>query len=112
MRSRDAAAALVSALLIGLVTDQWLRTGAFGIGASLTFVLGALVVVWIGGLERFESRALVALAAVFACWFTLRASPWLLAPDLLVAISLLGFAASTPVPPPLPPLPLSHLGPR
>ncbi len=97
IRSSASAAALGSALLIGLVTDQWLRTGAFGIGASLTFVLGALVVVWIGGLERFESRALVALAAVFACWFTLRASPWLLAPDLLVAISLLGLAASIAV---------------
>src|SRR5260370_6551678 len=84
IRSSASAAALGSALLIGLVTDQWLRTGAFGIGASLTFVLGALVVVWIGGLERFESRALVARAAVFACWFTLRASPWLPAPDLLV----------------------------
>lgn len=97
VRSNASAATLVSALLIGLVADQWLRTGAFGIGASLTFVLGALVVVWIGGLERFESRVLVALAAVFASWFTLRASPWLLAPDLLVAISLLGLAASIAV---------------
>ena len=76
------------------MADQWLRTGTFGLAASLTFVTGAVVVVRIGGLQRLESRALVALAALFACWLTLRASPWLLWPDLLVAISLLGLAAS------------------
>jgi uncharacterized protein DUF4153 len=97
VRTSASAATLASALLVGFVADQWLRTGAFGVGASLTFVLGALVVVRIGRLERFESRALVALAAVFASWFTLRASPWLLAPDLLVAIFLLGLAASIAV---------------
>ena len=79
------------------MADQWLRTGTFGLAASLTFLIGAAAVIRIGGLERRESRALVAVAALFACWFTLRASPWLLLPDLLVAISLLGFAASVAV---------------
>ena len=97
VRSTPTLAALGSALLVGIVADQWLRTGTFGLAASLTFVVAALAVVRVGGLARFESRLLVALAALFACWFTMRASPWLLVPDLLVAIGLLGLAASLAV---------------
>jgi len=78
----------------GLVADQWLRTGTFGLAASLTFAVGAVVLVRVGGLRRLESRALVGAAVLFACWFTVRASPWLMWPDLLVAIGLLGLAAS------------------
>ena len=85
------------ALLIGLVADQWLRTGVFGLAASATLLIGAVVVVGVGRLERLESRILVAVAALFACWFTLRASPWLLWPDLIVAVALLGLAASLAV---------------
>jgi hypothetical protein len=88
---------LASAVLVGLVADQWLRTGTFGLAASLTFVIGAVAMVRIGGLWRLESRVLVAFAGLFACWFTVRASPWLLWPDLLLAISLLGLAASCSV---------------
>jgi hypothetical protein len=87
-------AAAGSALLIGLVADQWLRTGVFGLAASATFLIGAVVVVGVGRLERLEPRILVAVAALFACWFTLRASPWLLWPDLIAAVALLGLAAS------------------
>lgn len=94
VRSTATLVALGSAVLTGLVADQWLRTGAFGLAASVTFGIAAVILIRIGRLDRLESRALVALAVLFACWFTLRASPWLLWPDLLVAISLLGLAAS------------------
>ncbi len=87
-------AALGLALLIGLIADQSLRTGRFGLAASLTFFLGAAAAVWVGGLRRLESRLLVLTAAAFACCFTLRASPWLVWPDLLGALALLGLAAS------------------
>jgi len=97
VRSNATLTALGSVLIIGVMADQWLRTGTFGLAATLTFLIGAAAVIRVGGLERRESRALVAVAALFACWFTLRASPWLLLPDLLVAISLLGFAASVAV---------------
>jgi len=87
-------AAAAFALLIGLVADQSLRTGTFGLAASLTFLLGAVVMIRVGRLQRVESRLLVAVAALFACWFTVRASPWLLWPDLIAALALLGLAAS------------------
>ena len=83
-----------SALLIGLLADQFLRTGTFGLAASLMFVVGAPVAIWAGNLKRIESRALIAGAALFACWFTVRASPWLLWPDLLAALILLVLGAS------------------
>ena len=90
-------AAAASALLIGLVVDQWIRTGTFGVAASLAFLIGAVAVVRVGRLERVDSRVLVGGAALFACWFTVRASPWLLWPDLVAALSLLGIAASLAV---------------
>ena len=43
VRSSATLAALGSALLVGIVADQWLRTGTFGLAASLTFVVAALV---------------------------------------------------------------------
>jgi len=86
--------ATASALLIGLVADQSLRTGTFGLGASLTFVIAGLVAIRVGRLERVQSRLLVVAAVLFACWLTVRASPWLLWPDLLAILILLGLAAS------------------
>ena len=90
-------AAFASVVAIGLVADQWLRTGAFGIGATVTLVVACLLVVGVGGLARLESRLLTLAAGAFAAWLTLRASPWLVWPDLLVSISLLGLAASLAV---------------
>jgi len=74
-----------------------MRTGIFGLAASLTFLIGAAVLIRVGRVERLESRILVGVAAVFACWFTLRASPWLLWPDLTAAVALLGLAASVAI---------------
>ncbi len=95
-RIRSSATWLVvgSGLLIGLLADQFLRTGTFGLAASLTFVVGAAVAIWAGNLKRLESRVLIAAAALFACWFTVRASPWLLWPDLFAVLILLGLGAS------------------
>ena len=84
--------AIVLALLVGLVADQALRVGAFGLGASARLGLAALIQV--RGVQRVEGRMLLAAAGLFAVWLTVRASPWLLWPDLLVAISLLCLAAS------------------
>jgi len=86
--------ALVAALAVGLFADQALRTGVFGLAASLTFLAVALFLVTVGRLERPESRVLVAGAGLFALWFSLRASPWLLWPDLAAALLLLGAAAT------------------
>ncbi len=81
-------------LLVGVLADQALRVNNFGLAASATFVLAALVLVFAGRLHRLESRLLAITAAIFAAWFTVRASPWLLWPDLLVSAGLLGLAAS------------------
>ena len=94
LRSPATWATVGAVFLIGLVADQWLRTGTFGIAASLTFIIGALALVAIGRLERLEPRLLVAAAALFAGALALRASPWLLWPDLVAGILLLGAGAS------------------
>ncbi len=87
-------AALASALIVGLLADQALRSGTFGLAASLTFVAAALALTFAGPLRRVEPRVLAAIAAIFAVWFTFRASAWLLWPDLVVSAALLGVAAS------------------
>ncbi len=89
--------ALVGALLVGLLADQALRAGSFGLAASASLVAAALVLVFAGPLRRLEPRVLTIMAAVFAVWFTVRASAWLLWPDLLVSVALLGMAASVAV---------------
>src|SRR5919201_4983037 len=78
---------------IGLLADQAMRTGRFGLGASLTIAVGAIAIAW-GALRRVESRVLVAAAVLIASFLTLRASPWLQWPDLLAALLLLGAATS------------------
>jgi hypothetical protein len=97
VRSHATWTALAAAVVIGLLADQALRTGRFGLAASLTFVAAAMATILVGALRRVESRILVAVAAVVACGFTLRASPWLLWPDLVGALVLLGAAASIAV---------------
>ena len=94
LRSRASWYSLVSVIAVGLVADQALRVGVFGLAASLTFVTAAVVLILAGRLERTESTLLIALAGMFAVWFTLRASAWLLWPDLLVSAALMGLAAS------------------
>ena len=85
---------VAAVLLAGLVADQALRVGAFGLGTTLTLAWLALALVLIGQIERFESRALAGAAIVFAAWLSMRASPWLLWPDLAAGFVLLGAAAS------------------
>jgi hypothetical protein len=94
VRSNAGWAALAAVLLIGLVADQALRTGTFGLAASLVFGIAAVVMIVVGQVRRLEARLLVAVAVLFAAWLTIRASPWLLWPDLLAAVILLGLAAS------------------
>src|SRR5262245_13732493 len=94
IRGRATWAGLVTALLVGILADQALRNAAIGLAASLTFIAGAAALVTIGLLRHTESRLLVGAAALLACFFTLRASPWLLWPDLIGAVVLLGAAAS------------------
>ena len=85
-------------LAVGLLADQWLRNGAsFGLAASATVIGAAAVVVWQGRVRRLEALVLIASAGFFALWFTLRASPWLLVPDLVAALGLVGLAASVSV---------------
>jgi hypothetical protein len=89
--------AVAAAMIVGLFADQALRTGRFGLAASLTFLTAAAAAIAVGALRRLESRVLVAAAALIACAFTLRASPWLLWPDIGAAVVLLGAAASIAV---------------
>jgi Domain of unknown function (DUF4173) len=86
--------AVAAALIAGLAADQTLRVGAIGLGASVTFGFAALLLVFAGRISRLEPRLLVAGAAVFGAWLSLRASPWLLVPDIAVSLALLAMAGS------------------
>src|SRR5260370_39895346 len=85
---------LVAAAGVGLVADQALRIGTFGLAASLTLALIALALVFAGRISSFESRVLVGASVLFSAWMTVRASPWLLWPDLAMSFALIGLAAS------------------
>ena len=88
---------LACALVVGLLADQWLRVGTFGLAAALTLAVTALSLMLAGRLMTLESRALAAGAVVFGAWLMVRASPWLLWPDLVMSFALLGLAASLSV---------------
>jgi hypothetical protein len=85
---------VAAALIAGLVADQAFRVGAFGLGASLALAFLALALVFVARAERLESRLLAGAAAVFAAWLSMRASPWLVWPDLAAGLILVGTAAS------------------
>lgn len=84
---------LVPMALAAVLTDQVLRTAAFGTGAAVLLVTGAVALV-AAGLTRREPRVLAAAAVVFAGWTAVRSSPWLAWPDLAASIGLLLVAAS------------------
>jgi hypothetical protein len=85
---------VASAILVGLFLNQALRVGAFGAAASITLAGAAVALVFAGRLQRLESRLLAAAAVAFAAWLSLRASPWLVWPDLAASVLLLWTAAS------------------
>lgn len=99
LRVRRAAtlASFGGALLIGLITDQAIRSGAIGLGSSLALMFATLVLVFAGALARLESRLVAAAAAAFGLCLALRASPWLIWPDIAAALVLLTVAASIAV---------------
>ena len=103
---------LGAAIIVGLAADQALRVGAFGVGASVTLLVGCASLIGVGRLSRVEARALVIAAALFAVWLTFRASPWLVWPDLLATVGLMGLAASFAVPGSLRNLGAAELGAR
>jgi hypothetical protein len=94
LRDRATWMTVVAVLVVGLIADQFLRAGAVGLGASLTFAAAAVALIFAGRIVRLEARLLAAAAVLFGTWLSLRASPWLLVPDIAVALVLLVVAAS------------------
>lgn len=97
LRTQPTWTVVASALVVGLAADQALRVGTFGLGASVAVACATLVLVLVGGLRRVQSWLLVAAAAAFGGWLTVRASPWLLWPDIVATLALLSVAASIAV---------------
>ncbi|MEP6751568.1 MAG: DUF4173 domain-containing protein [Candidatus Dormiibacterota bacterium] len=83
--------------MVGLIADQSLRAGAVGLGASITFAVAGVAFAFMGRISRLEPRLLAAAAVLFGTWLSLRASPWLLVPDIAIALVLLAIAASLSV---------------
>lgn len=85
-------------VLIGVASVAWLfdlgvQSGDIGLAFSASVVVAAGAVLAAGRPRNGWSRLLLGAAAVLAPWLTLRASPWLQWPDLMVAIGLLSGAA-------------------
>ena len=97
LRVRPTWRVVASALAVGLLADQALRVGSVGLGASVALACVTLGLVEVGRLRRVESWLLAAAATAFGAWLTVRASPWLLWPDVAAAFALLWFAASIAV---------------
>jgi len=85
---------LAAALVVGLMADQALRTATFGLAASLTVALVPITLMFTGLSKSSSSRLLALGGLAFAAWLPVRASPWLLWPDLAAALILLGLSAS------------------
>lgn len=94
LRTRATWTTVAAVLVVGLTADQFLRAGAVGLGGSLTFAAAAAALIFSGRIVRLEARLLAAAAVLFGTWLSLRASPWLLVPDIAVAFVLLVVAAS------------------
>ncbi|TMF01270.1 MAG: DUF4173 domain-containing protein [Chloroflexi bacterium] len=82
------------AVLVGLIADQALRTGTFGLGASLSLALIGIGLLFIGRVKTSTARGLTLGGLLFAIWLGIRASPWLLWPDLAASLVLFGLGAS------------------
>jgi len=94
LRTQATWPAAVATLVVGLIADQALRVGAFGAAASAFVVSSAVILLLVGRVKRVESWLLAMAAAAFGAWLTLRASPWLLWPDLAATLVLLSLAGS------------------
>jgi hypothetical protein len=94
LRSQATWKTLGGAVLAGLLADQFLRAGSFGLAATVTVAAAAVMLVTLGSLKRTEAGLMAGAAVLMSIWLTLRASPWLLWPDLLAGITLIGIAAS------------------
>jgi hypothetical protein len=86
------------AVLLGVGSAAWLfdlaiHSGDIGLAFSASLVVAAGALLVAGRPRNGWSRLLLAAAAVMAPWVTLRASPWLQWPDLIVTIGLLSCAA-------------------
>src|SRR5450759_4486562 len=90
LKSESTWLTLVAAVATGLVADQAVRSGTFGLAASLTLALIAFALVFAGQVWSLESRSLAGASVLFAAWMTVRASPWLLWPDLATSFALIG----------------------
>ena len=97
LRSQATLKAVAAAAAVGFLADQAIRVGVVGLGATVTIAFAAIALQLAGDLRRLESRLLLATAAAFGLWLTARASPWLIGPDIAVALALLTLAASVAV---------------
>lgn len=83
---------VAGALLSGVVLDLAVRQPQVGVASALWCTVVVVAVAALGGQRR---AALVAFAAAgaFVPWFVMRSSPWLLVPNAVAFLALLGYGA-------------------
>ena len=83
---------VAGALLSGVVLDLAVRQPRVGVAWSLWCIAVVVAVAALGAKRRAALVALAA-AATFVPWFVLRSSPWLLVPNAVAFLALLGYGA-------------------
>jgi hypothetical protein len=93
-RTRADGRVLAAAGVGAIAFDAALRAGVDTVAAALAFGATAVVLVASRRLAGIQAVALVVAAPVLATFLVVRSSPWLIGPDLLAVVGLLGLAAT------------------
>jgi Domain of unknown function (DUF4153) len=85
---------LVASAAAAVTTDLAVRAGIIGVAGALLIATVAAGILASGRVKTLQARLIVAIAPLFGVWLFVRTSPWLLIPDLVVAVCLLTLGVS------------------
>jgi hypothetical protein len=86
--------ALLATAIAGVGFDLAIRSGGAGVAGATLAAFTAAALLLAGSLRNPQAVVMAITAPVFGVWVALRASPWLLIPDMAAAGGLLVIAAS------------------
>jgi hypothetical protein len=85
---------------VGLCFDLAMRSGVRGVGGALCIALASAALLVSNRVRNPQAMILIGAAPIFGVWLIVRATPWLLVPDVLAACALvlLGVSLSAGAP--------------
>jgi hypothetical protein len=85
---------LIWAGVVAIMTDIAAQAGGMAVAGALLVVMVTAAILTSGRVVGVHATVVVAAAPVFGMWLFLRASPWLLIPDLAVVTGLIALGVS------------------